>query len=960
VKKSARALVLIALAIGCSPTVETFAPQATKKPRIPPVTPIISVSASIVAGTTSVPASITNFDAGLLYEWRVLNGALTTGTTGQAVAFTAGTAGQILYTVTVSNAYGDTAPPANAVSTIVQGLPADYVPQLFGPLHIIEGRTGNRVVLQNPFAGAINTWSISSGQIDSSDATQAYISSETIGILTVTVSSQVPGAYGGDANNGTWLVEVDPTPSASMSLVAGELGGPGYLDGPANNARFPLPGKLDVNIIADTDGTLWIGDDNTCTLRVMHDGIVSTLGFPNDCRIVDGDTTTARVAAPQQMALDGQGGIWFIDNIYDDSGSGAPGPYGYPLRHATIDGITSHGAPFTAVSYTNANCASVDGDGDPLPLDQAVFCAGPQNLVTTSNGDIYVTTTSTFGFPAIAGALRRYPANNGTPEWLFTQTFSSTCDVSVGATTLAGMPTQTSGFNWLMGDGSSVYWEGGSNVLVRYDPVARAMQSWPEGVGTCNCGFNQFSQGTAAAITPAGNVFSLASFGNVLVAYTVAAQDAFTTCGQQIASVILAGGTTSGYADGPVGTSEINANVQLHSFHPHFLTTQPDAAGGEPSAIFLYDSLNAAIRKIAPLDATTAYASAVTSTIAGGPAHPGLQNGDAAQSLFRAPLALALDFDGTIYVGDNGNGDMRRIGTDGTVSTLFGTDKPGVRDGPATSAGLKNVTAMVVMPNRDIVFADGGLIRRYGLASGETLTVLGDNLQPTGFADGSGAIARMLGPIALALGSNGSIIMSDAGNNAIRMMLPDDELVTLVGPTQGDTNNGFASTFNAPLGVTVASDGTIFVSDTGNHQIRSLTLAPAGNLTVSLVAGDPAAAMCVVQDGPCAHATFRQPTAMTARPNGDILVIDAWDKICGSTQTDRSTVIRLVEHPEDPATCTVSTVVGGTDPRFQAAAAPAPLPASLNTPSDLVLGPNQDFWIADPTENSILEFDLGE
>src|SRR5690554_7041252 len=57
---------------------------------------------------------------------------------------------------------------------------------------------------------------------------------------------------------------------------------------------------------------------------------------------------------------------------------------------------------------------------------------------------------------------------------------------------------------------------------------------------------------------------------------------------------------------------------------------------------------------------------------------------------FHTPSALAIDAHGNLYVADTGNHAIRRVAPDGSVTTLAGDGTPGFSDGPAEQARFQD------------------------------------------------------------------------------------------------------------------------------------------------------------------------------------------------------------------------------------------------------------------------------
>ena len=88
-----------------------------------------------------------------------------------------------------------------------------------------------------------------------------------------------------------------------------------------------------------------------------------------------------------------------------------------------------------------------------------------------------------------------------------------------------------------------------------------------------------------------------------------------------------------------------------------------------------------------------------------------------------------------------------------------------------------------------------------------------------------GGAARFDTPSGIALAPDGTLVVADTGNNAIRRVSLDGLVTTIAGGSGAGREDGPAATarFDAPLGVAVAEDGTVFVADTYNDSIRRIS-----------------------------------------------------------------------------------------------------------------------------------------
>jgi hypothetical protein len=108
-------------------------------------------------------------------------------------------------------------------------------------------------------------------------------------------------------------------------------------------------------------------------------------------------------------------------------------------------------------------------------------------------------------------------------------------------------------------------------------------------------------------------------------------------------------------------------------------------------------------------------------------------------------------------------------------------------------------------------------------------------LEP-GFADGQGEAARFNCPDSVALAVNDEIVVADTGNNANRVVTPGGAVRTLAGNGEAGVadGQGAAARFKHPEDLAWDKDGSILVADSGNNAVRRVTMEGE----VSTVAGN--------------------------------------------------------------------------------------------------------------------------
>ncbi|EQC37385.1 hypothetical protein SDRG_04989 [Saprolegnia diclina VS20] len=153
-------------------------------------------------------------------------------------------------------------------------------------------------------------------------------------------------------------------------------------------------------------------------------------------------------------------------------------------------------------------------------------------------------------------------------------------------------------------------------------------------------------------------------------------------------------------------------------------------------------------------------------------------------------------------------------------------------------------------------------IMRIDLASNK-LTPLAGSASSTGFLNGVNASARFLYIGGLALASDGTLLVADAGNNAVRTVDARGVVATLAGTGATGSADGSvsAATFHGPMGIAVGTN-RVLVADTNNAKVRSIS---AG--TVSTFSGPGAV-------GPASIPTYNVPLGVAEAPSGLVYITD--------------------------------------------------------------------------------------
>jgi serine/threonine protein kinase/sugar lactone lactonase YvrE len=249
---------------------------------------------------------------------------------------------------------------------------------------------------------------------------------------------------------------------------------------------------------------------------------------------------------------------------------------------------------------------------------------------------------------------------------------------------------------------------------------------------------------------------------------------------------------------------------------------------------------------------------------AGQPSTPGTADGSLEVARFHSPGGIAVDTHGTLYVADTGNDTIREITADGTVTTLAGQPgHSGSRDGKGAGATFLAPLGLAVDQQGNVYVAEfaNDIIRKISPA-GEVVTLAGSAGSP-GQDDAKGDNAHFRNPWSVAADRWGNLYVADRNNFVIRQVTPDGLVVTFAGfaGLAGKNNGpGTYARFRDPRSVAVDPSGDVFVADAGNGMRRvtraGVVTTPTWNkgslLNAQCVTFDPAGNMFIF-DGIAVH-----------------------------------------------------------------------------------------------------------
>ncbi len=289
-----------------------------------------------------------------------------------------------------------------------------------------------------------------------------------------------------------------------------------------------------------------------------------------------------------------------------------------------------------------------------------------------------------------------------------------------------------------------------------------------------------------------------------------------------------------------------------------------DSAGN----LFIADRNNHRIRKVDTKGIITTVAGNGTEGFGG-------DGGSALEASLNFPSDVVIDSKGHLYISDRSNNRIRKIDSQGVITTVAGSGKPefGGDFGSAKDALLKYPFGICLDQQGNLYIADRGNNRiRKVDTNGIITTVAGDGMHFFGGDYGPATQASLAYPTDVATDKVGNVYIADRNNNRIRKVDSLGVITTFMGTGQPEFNGDkeIAAETNLHLPFSLAIDPTserLVVADRNHFRIRSAHLKTQSVKTVagnghSLFKGD---------GGPGKGATLDTPSGIVIDPAGNIL-----------------------------------------------------------------------------------------
>jgi len=299
-----------------------------------------------------------------------------------------------------------------------------------------------------------------------------------------------------------------------------------------------------------------------------------------------------------------------------------------------------------------------------------------------------------------------------------------------------------------------------------------------------------------------------------------------------------------------------------------------DIAFDNAGNLYFSDTFNHRIRRI---DARTGVIATIAGTREGGYAGDG---GPATRASLNEPYGIVLDRAGNIFIVDRLNRRVRRVdAASGVITTLAGTGEAAYSGdgGPAARAGLAEPNGLALdAEQRRLYIADvtDHRVRVVDLASGVIQTFAGTGQAEHSGDGGPARAAGIFGARAVKLGPDGTVYILERQGSSLRAVDPKTGIISTVAGTttrgySGDGGPALAAVFNAPKEMAIDRDGSVLIVDTENHAIRRFD--PRAGTVTALAGGRQGGGG---DGGPATAAGLDRPHGAVVAPNGAIYLGD--------------------------------------------------------------------------------------
>ncbi len=341
----------------------------------------------------------------------------------------------------------------------------------------------------------------------------------------------------------------------------------------------------------------------------------------------------------------------------------------------------------------------------------------------------------------------------------------------------------------------------------------------------------------------------------------------------------------------------------------------------------------------------------VISTVAGNGTQcsaPNATCGDGAAATsanFNRPDATAFDGSGNLYIADSIDGRVRKVASDGTISTY------------GNAGAVSSPLDLAFDGAGNLYVADFTVVRKITPA-GTSTVVVGNNTScgtttTAACGDGGAATAASIEPTAIAIDGDGNLYITDLSSYRIRKVSAATGIISTVAgngvtcsnpmASCGDGGAATSANLNSPGKLALDAAGNLYIADRADYRIRVVSAATGVISTVAGTGGVCTAGFTCGDGGAATSAMLATPNAIALDAAGDLLIATADQQI---RKVNAATgIINTIAG--NGTTCADSTTACGDGG--------SAAQAQFNEVQGLTLDGAGNLLIADATQNRVRE-----
>ena len=567
-------------------------------------------------------------------------------------------------------------------------------------------------------------------------------------------------------NNVVWRLDAA---TGTLTRVAGSwTAGFSGDNGPATSAQLNEPWGVAV----DAAGDLYIADGDNQRIRKVSNGVITTVagngtaGFGGD----GGPATNAELSGPTGVAVDAGGNLYIAD-----------------MQNSRVRKVSN------GVIVTVAGNGSGLPSGDNGPATNAGL-SGPWGVAVDSAGNLYVASGNSIR--EVSSGVITTVAGNGTPGYSGDNGPATSAQLSIPG----GVALDSSGDLYIADTGNGRVRKVSNGVITTVAGNGSIFYNGDSGPATAT----ELSDLQGVAVDSAGNLYIADTYNQRI-----------RRVSSGVITTVAGGGNggdngpaTSAVLYNPQGVA-VDAAGDLYIADPEsfgvrkvsggVITTAAgkgtygySGVGGPATSEPLYDPEGVAVDALGDVyiadEAGYIFevSNGILATVAGDrdsitppPCSPGFipytRSCPALDTYFYAPMGVAVDSAGNLYIAETGSGYPTANGSvleasDGEVDIIVGTATLGFSGdgGPAASAELNAPSGVAEDSAGNLYIADTGNNRIRKVSNGLIATVAGNGTNGYGGDGGPATSAELSGPTSIALDAAGNLYIADTGNNRIR------------------------------------------------------------------------------------------------------------------------------------------------------------------------------------------------